>query len=497
MKYAKHRKDPNAIIQPDPMPEVALVSEEEALAQKILWQRGNLKWLLWEPQKLVYDKIWEVIKDPSPDMSSYVLNCSRRFGKTFTMCLVAVEFAIRNPGCNVRLVAPSGRQLADACWGSIRLIFLTCPKDMMPHLIPRVGEIKFKNGSMIKMSGADKGHIENMRGQDSNLNLIDEAAFFDDLDYAYKSVLSPLTVRTHGKTIISSTPPRTPDHDYVDYYRAHKERGLMSEFTIYDDPTITERQLQRAILDSGGIDTTTFKREYLCSFITDDELALVPKWDQSFEYIPEKNDKYDYYHKYVSLDLGTTDFTVALYGYYDYENARLVIEDEFSIKGPQMTTDVLAEELKFMEFKLWGPKPPYLRISDNSLGLMLQDLGLLHGIHFTVTNKDSLEAMVNKVKVWVNQGRIIVNPKCTQLIGCLKYGIWSSKHSGLRQFARSKVYGHYDAFAALVYLIRNITDSVNPVPRSHGIPEGSYQSMKQKDLSTTDMVVQKIFRRRF
>jgi hypothetical protein len=413
------------------------------------------------------------------------------------MCLIAIEYALRNPKSNIRLVAPTSKQLEQACWTSINIILETCPADLYPHLSPHAGKIVFNNGSKIRMAGADNGNIERLRGADSHLNLVDEAAFIADLDYAFKSVLSPLTVRTRGKTIIASTPPKTPDHDYVDYYRDHAERGLMSQFTIDDDPTLDEYQRKAAIITSGGEHTSHYKREYLCQFVTDDELALVPQWDKSFEVLPDKNDKYEYYHKYVSMDLGTTDFTVALYGYYDFENACLVVEDEFIMNGPKMTTDILAESLKSMELQLWGDQKPYLRVSDNSLGLMLQDLGILHGMYFTVTNKDNLEAMVNKVRVWVNQGRIKVNPKCQQLIGCLEYGIWSSKVSGGRQFAKSKVYGHYDAFAALVYLVRNVNDMVNPIPKNHGLPAFSYHnSTERKEYSDADKVVLNLFKRR-
>ncbi len=81
------------------------------------------------------------------------------------------------------------------------------------------------------------------------------------------------------------------------------------------------------------------------------------------------------------------------------------------------------------------------------------------------TNKESLDAMVNEVRIMVGEGKIIIHPRCIKLIGCLKYGIWD-KHR--KEFARDKVYGHYDHFAALVYLVRNLAKHSNPIPADHG-----------------------------
>ncbi len=37
-----------------------------------------------------------------------------------------------------------------------------------------------------------------------------------------------------------------------------------------------------------------------------------------------------------------------------------------------------------------------------------------------------------------------------------------------KELARSKVYGHFDALMALVYLVRNIDTQTNPIPKYYG-----------------------------
>ncbi len=476
-------------------------------AQNALWHRGKLQWLLQEHQLPIYHMLWDVINSNDPTETSYVINCARRYGKTFILCVIAIEFALQKKKRLIRFAAPTGSQLSKACWPSLDKIFETCPIDLLPKLNKNANLIEFKNGSQIHFAGTDAGNAERLRGSESHLNLLDEAGFMDDLQYVYSSILMPQTLHTLGRTIFASTPPTTPDHDYVDLYREHAERGRMAQFTIYDNTSLSEDSLTKAIAESGGIESTTFKREYLCEFVVDDQLQLIHQWSADYEKDVDKDEYYYCYHKYVGMDLGTRDSTVALFGYYDYLNARLVVEEELVMNGPTMTTDILARDLKEAEERLWlylkdehplsvtqAEWKPRVRISDNSLGLMLQDLSILHGIHFNVTNKDSLEAMVNKVRIWAKSGRIIVSPKCEQLIGCLNYGIWSSRHTGAREFARSKVYGHYDALAALVYLVRNIDENTNPVPATHGFKNGTWYSNRNQSPNQAATQLAKMFR---
>jgi len=125
----------------------------------------------------------------------------------------------------------------------------------------------------------------------------------------------------------------------------------------------------------------------------------------------------------------------------------------------------------------------------------LQDLGLIHGIHFAPTSKDTLEAMVNELRLWVSRGRIVVSPRCSQIIGCLKFGVWNDHRTA---WERSANYGHFDALAALMYLVRNIDQSSNPVPRLYSINDDDhFISKKERDtLTDSGEALKKAFRLR-
>jgi len=326
----------------------------------------------------------------------------------------------------------------------------------------------FKNGSEIKLVGLDR-HPDGLRGNVIDLIILDECGFIENLDYLYKSVIVPTTRhRPNCKIILISTPPESPDHDFTEYALRAQAEGNYFLATIYDDETCKEATIQDLMRECGGEDSTNWRREFLCEFVVDSDLAIVPEWTDEHAAALPRDEFFTFYHRYVSMDLGVVDFTASLYGYYDFLKATLVIEGESQIRGPDMTTDKLALMIKEKEFSLWGTDKVRLRIADNNNLLLLNDLSAMHGIPILPTNKDELPAMINEVRLMVKQGRIKVSPSCKMLLGCLKYGIYNSSKIK-REFARSKVYGHYDHLAALVYLVRNVDQNTNPIPNNHGI----------------------------
>ena len=64
----------------------------------------------------------------------------------------------------------------------------------------------------------------------------------------------------------------------------------------------------------------------------------------------------------------------------------------------------------------------------------------------------------------IKSGRILINPRCKNLIYHLKAATWKKDRTN---FARSVDGGHWDFIPALYYLLRNINMSKNPYPRDY------------------------------
>lgn len=432
-------------------------------AELVFWKNGRLKYKLKPHQLPLYEKIWQLLNGEIAG-STYVINCARRFGKSFVLVLIAIEFAIRFPNSQIRCALPVATQYSDSHLPAINLIIADAPESFkIEHLKSEKRIVFGQHGSMIKFAGTDDGNCEQLRGAASSLNLLDEAGSMMDLEYLYESILYPQTWTTNGKSIFASTPPKRMDHEFVAIYKKHKEAGLVSEFTINDNTSLTDEKRQEIIDEYGGVETIAYKREALCQFVGDDDVTVTPDWKPEYEQAWERSAYFPHYTKYSSLDSGVRDLTVALFGYYDYEHAKLVIEGEVVMNGPQMTTDALATDIKAKMNEL-GYKKLDSMVADNNNLHLIQDLSIMYKLYYAPVKKTDLDAMVNKLKILIKQGKIIVNPVCEQLIGCLKYAQWKSKEHIGKELAKSKLYGHYDATMALVYMCRVLDTTTNPIP---------------------------------
>ena len=397
----------------------------------------------------------------------WVDNCSRRLGKSYRLIIRAIEVALRQPESQIRYAAPTQKALKKIVRPLFGKICKDAPPDCRPIFNQQEGSYMFPNKSEIHIAGVNNGHGEDLRGTEAHLAIVDEAGFIDDLEYLVGDILMPQLLTTNGKMILSSTPSRTPAHPFRKYCMRAMKENCYSEYDIYQagyPPEVIERFRK----ESGGENSTTWKREYLCQFVVDESYAIIPEWRPEYEKAIPRDDYFQFYHLYEFMDMGVKDKTVVIFAYYDFLNARLVIEGEVVMHGPQMTTEKLAAAIKQKELQLWGGRKVYRRIADNNNPLMLLDLGSLHGMHFMPTQKDGkterttiLEAMVNELRIQVGSGRVVVNPSCTETIGCLKFGIWDEHRT---TFERVEEFGHFDALAALIYGNRNIDRNTNPIP---------------------------------
>lgn len=441
------------------------------------WTTGNLKYKLLPHQYQLYDAIME------SDNLTYVVNCTRRFGKTTVLCIIALETCLPNELYRVCYAAPFATQVRSFICPVINQLAGDAPVELKPTYVRMDNQFTFPlNGSQIKLAGTDHGNAENLRGAASNMNIIDEAAFCTDLKYVLHDILMPQTLTTAGRTIIASTPPRSPDHEYIEIAQTAMLKDAYSHFTIYDWKGLDPKVLENYIQEAGGRESTTFRREYMAEFVTDVDSMIVPEWDEGRFAVEVKRDSYyPLYHKYEAMDIGgAKDKTVVLYGYYDFRNARLVVEDESVLEGNSVTTQTIAREIRTKEQMVFGSSDVWRRVADSNNAILLQDLASLHGISFGATSKDTLRAMVNEVRLWVQDGRLQIDPKCKELIACLNFGVWRQyRRVGVDkmvyEFARSATLGHFDALAALVYMIRNVDQHTNPIPSTYQLdPQTTY-----------------------
>lgn len=445
-------------------------------ALKEVWRRAELSFKLDMAQKELYNAFYS----SKHKISTWLL--SRRNGKTFLLCVLALEQCIRKPNSIVKFVAPTQKQIKTVVRPIFRQILNDCPEDISPEFRPSDNIYYFPNGSEIQLAGSDGGHAENLRGTDSDLFFIDEAGTCSDLDNIIKSILLPTTLITKGRGILASTPPKESEHDFLGYIEEAQARGSLIKKTIDDNPRITQQQKLDLIEELGGIDSEETRRELFCEIIKNARTSVIPEFNEKLEKdIVKEWPKPPYFDAYESMDVGGKDWTAVLYAYYDFRANKVIIEDETVLDFQQedIHTKTLVEEINKKEKELWtNPitleyRKPYQRVSDTDylfINEIAQQSKLLfkseQWIHFSLAKKDNLEAAVNNVRVLIASKKIIIHPRCKVLIRHLNNVKWNKNKD---KFARSSDGSHYDTVAALIYLARHIDFRKNPYPANYDL----------------------------
>jgi len=471
-------------------------------ARRKLWEIGEISYKLRGKQKDIYSYVRYNEKSIS------VVLCSRRFGKSTSLCALAIETCIKTPNAIVKYACPKQRMVTTIIKPIMRMLLDDCPKELRPEWMSQEKIYRFPNGSEIQVAGTDSGNAENLRGGYSNLCIVDEAGFCDDLDYIVKNIMLPTTDTTEGKLVLASTPNyKDAKHEFHESFALPAEiEGNIAKFTIYDSPMLTPSQIEKIISRyPGGVENPQFKCEYMVEIPRSSESTVIPEFYYNKKDIVKSHiEKPAYFDPYVSMDVGFKDLTVALFAIYDFKEAKLKIIDEYVINGPEMTTKKLAEEitkkeqLRFFDENVNEVVEPYLRVMDNDLKL-INDLSRLHGIQFIPTKKDNREAAINNARMWVGDGRVEIHERCKTLIYHLENAQWN-KHrtdfSHLKDGPNGDVLGgHADALPALVYLIRNIVESRNPYPAHYGKLTGNsvFQGKRKDENDGTGSWLKNIF----
>lgn len=440
------------------------------------WQVGRLYVHLNPSQRKIYD----AYKSSNVRTSKFVANCSRKIGKSVLGMFLGAETCIAKKGALVAFIAPTIDDVQEYVRQLYDVVFTTCPDYLKPKLLKT--RMVFPNGSKMLFRGVGKGvgsSYNNLRSFAFDLIILDEAGFSANLDEIVDGALLSTLIPRNGNMLLLSTRPVTPDHVFNEYVEQAKLENAYIMLTIRDSHYPVELQ-EKFIRDLGGITNSKVRREFFCESVIDTDFQLCPEWKPEYERDVPKGDNFKTWFKYDALDQGWSDNSVCGFATVEWwpnlvkggYKSVLVLRDEICMKSPEQTTDLLAQriiekELVVFDATSLDSSPVTKRIADNNTPSLLQDFNLRHHLYFSpVESKTYLDVMVSDVRELVKEGRVIVSPKCVQVLGCLKNGVWTKTKGGARgkEFSRSKTYGHYDGFAMLMYLVRSADMLKNPLP---------------------------------
>lgn len=467
-----------------------------------LWQLGDLDYFLHEGQ-LDMRNGWHAHAG-----RRFVVCCSRRYGKSFWLVVEAVECAVNVDNAIVLIAAPTAKMVRTIVEPHMRRVLKDAPASMQPKYSRMEGVWRFPNGSEVRAAGCDSGNAERLRGAECHLALVDEAGFIDELDYVVQDVLLPQTLTTGGRILMASTPPITPAHPFQQYCAEAEAAGHYIHRTIHDAPHLTPELIAEYAEESGGEDTSTWRREYLAQFVVDEARAVVPEFSRYEDELVGEAETPSHYHAYVAMDVGYHDMTVALLAYWHFDRAKLVIQAEVALQ--RATSDVIDGAVADLERALWSNREtpvyhprgvpvwePVARVVD-APELVVADLRRLHGRPWREARKDDKDAALNALRLGVARKQLLIDPQCKTLIAHLRHAIWNKSRTSYERIETDRERHHFDAVDALVYLWRHVDRNRNPYPAlmRGETPESHWIRKSAEDRRQTAQV-KRMFRRKW
>lgn len=196
----------------------------------------------------------------------------RQSGKTTTLAIRMIHYALTNPNTTSLIVAPGLRQsmiVMDRIQEQIGHIPTRRRREQIRQRQIQRTTITFKNGSKIFALPCS---VNLLRGFAANLLVADEASFFADDQTVFYNVLLPMLQTTNGTLIASSTPW---GKDSV-FYKFTQDSTFKTHRVTIDDVIKAGLTTREFIQEMERITPAErYRREYLAEFV-DDQSSYFP-----------------------------------------------------------------------------------------------------------------------------------------------------------------------------------------------------------------------------
>jgi hypothetical protein len=428
--------------------ELALIHE--------LWRRGELSYKLHATQLTINDAV------NSTDADEVLVLSSRQLGKSYWATVYAIQFCLQHPKTIARILAPTLKQVQDVVADNLNPISIDAPEGLITRAKTSY-RWHFSNGSELRLGSLERANVDNNRGGNASLIITEEGGFVesDDFAYAVESVIGPQLLRSGGRLIHVTSPSADTAH-YL-HTNVKPKTQLSNSFfsyTVYDNPQLTQEQIEKAMKRCGGEHSISWKREYLAQIIRDEETTVVSNFSNAIIEDPAIPSHAFYT---IAVDLGfSKDLSAGALTYFDYVENKTVVHDSIVWERGTSTSKIV-EDLKKMEDK-HNIHNKVTRFFDADPRLR-DDLAQLHNYPVNVLEKTNLDAQLNLLNVAIGNKEIVIRPHNKHLLATLENGAWNSNRT---DFKRTKDLGHLDSLMALLYAHR-MQIKGNPYPPMHNI----------------------------
>ena len=246
---------------------------------------------------LPYQK--EILLDGSKRI---VLRMCRQSGKSTTLAIKVLWYAVTHPNSTCLILAPSRRQ-SSLMMDKIHSFISSMEPEIRRSLFKKLmrEKVYLRNGSVIVSLPCAEHRL---RGFTANLVVLDEVAFFRDDETVIYSIIYPMLSTTDGQLIMSSTPWGT---DNV-FYRVCFDPGFSKHVVTWREP-VKYGLMKREFIEEMKlrIPEERFRMEFEAEFVEETD-SFLPK-SLLVKAIDSELEPYRFERKYegtfyIGLDFG-------------------------------------------------------------------------------------------------------------------------------------------------------------------------------------------------
>ena len=345
------------------------------------------------------------------DISRFkVVVAGRRFGKTVLALWVLIAVAYQKPGSICWYTAPTYRQAKQIAWAMLKSFI---PVEAIATRNETDLSLTLINGSTIALRGAD--NYDSLRGVGLDSLVLDEYA--DMAAEVWTEVLRPALSDKLGNALFIGTPAGF-NHLYDLWVEADSKQDWKAwQFTTKDGGHVPPEELEAARLD---LDERTYKQEYEASFA-----SLTGRVYYEFDRV--LNVSADIKDTGAELLIGM-DFNInpmsAVIGVKAGNQFHVIDEITIQNGNTELLSDAI--QLKYPNRRVQVYPDPSGKARKTSSPVGQTDFSILAAHGFRVLAPNSAPLVVDRnnevnamFKNAMGDRRLLVHPRCKQLIKCL------------------------------------------------------------------------------
>lgn len=349
----------------------------------------------------------------------FVTACvSRRVGKSFIAYNLGF-LKLMEPGTLVLVVAPN-YSLTNIGWSHIKGLIKKYGLETVRENA-KDKEIELSNGSLFKLASA--AQADSAVGRSYDFIIFDEAAISDKGGNAFDVQLRPTLDKPNSKALFISTPRGGNwfKKFYEQGFREDLPKWVSVHATYRDNPRVVLADIEEA---RRTVSKNYFKQEYEADFSVFegqiyDTFSIADHVRDLMGMKYRFNDD-NQYEGLMGVDVGYRDPTAALVIKYSYEEDIYYVLEEY-----QQAEKTTAQHAVYLQHCIDRYKIDRIFV-DAAAAQFIKDLAYEHDIPSSRAKK-SVNDGIATLQSLFQQGKIIVDSSCTNLIHALSNYKWDNK----------------------------------------------------------------------